>query len=100
MRANAAGGNSTSAATGVGNPGEEAAAQAAGAPAAAPAIDPKKIARFKELLAKAGGAAAPAAGGAAQASGSPAKPAAGFANTGGGAAVGNPNMTKQGVARQ
>jgi hypothetical protein len=105
MRANAAGGNSTSAATGVGNPGEEAAAQAAGAPAAAPAIDPKKIARFKELLAKAAAPAAPAAtaapaAGAAQASGSPAKPAAGFANTGGGAAVGNPNMTKQGVAGQ
>jgi hypothetical protein len=44
MRANAAGGNSTSAATGVGNPGEEAAAQAAAdkakAPAAAPAGAP------------------------------------------------------------
>jgi hypothetical protein len=40
---------------------------AAPAAAAAPAIDPKKIARFKELLAKAGGAAAPAAGGTAAA---------------------------------
>ena len=37
MRANAAGGNSTSAATGVGNPGEEAAAQAGGSTAASPA---------------------------------------------------------------
>jgi peptidoglycan hydrolase-like protein with peptidoglycan-binding domain len=52
------------------------AAQTAGmdkppAAAASPAADPKKIARFKELLAKAapaaGGAAAPAAGGAAKA---------------------------------
>jgi hypothetical protein len=39
-------------------------APTAAAPAAA---DPKKIARFKELLAKAGGAAAPASGGAAAA---------------------------------
>lgn len=113
MRANAAGGNSTSAATGVGNPGEEAAAQAAAAGAAKPtapaAPDPAVTAtreKFKALmdkLAKTGGvtgaAAAPAAAPAAKppVSGKPA--AAGFANTGGGAAVGNPNMTKQGVAR-
>jgi hypothetical protein len=62
MRANAAGGNSTSAATGVGNPGEEAAAQAAadGAatkPADAPAdaggsINPATLAQYKALLDK------------------------------------------------
>ena len=67
MRANAAGGNSTSAATGVGNPGEEAAAQAAadGAatkpaePAAEPAkggINPTVLNRYKELLDKLEGA--------------------------------------------
>lgn len=60
MRANAAGGNSTSAATGVGNPGEEAAATAAAGAAADKALasgtpDPKKLARYKELIAKAKG---------------------------------------------
>lgn len=53
----------------------------AAASTAASTVDPKKMARFKELLAKAaapaGGAAKPAAG--AQASGSPAKSAAGGA---------------------
>ena len=62
MRANAAGGNSTSAATGVGNPGEEAAAQAAAdaagtKPADAPAdaggsINPATLAQYKALLDK------------------------------------------------
>ena len=73
MRANAAGGNSTSAATGVGNPGEEAAAQAAqaAAPAAPAAVDPAVAAtreKFKALLDKlektggvSGSAPAPAA---------------------------------------
>ena len=71
MRAMAAGGNSTSAATGVGNPGEEAAAQAAadGAatkpaepvaePVAEPAkggINPTVLNRYKELLDKLEGA--------------------------------------------
>ena len=58
MRANAAGGNSTSAATGVGNPGEEAAAQAAADGAATkPAdaggtINPATLAQYKALLDK------------------------------------------------
>jgi hypothetical protein len=67
--------------------------------AAAPTIDPAKLKRFQELLAKASTpAAAPAA---APATGAATKPAApGFANTGGGAAVGNPNMAKQGVAKE
>ena len=62
MRAMAAGGNSTSAATGVGNPGEEAAAQAAAdaaatKPADAPAdaggsINPATLAQYKALLDK------------------------------------------------
>ena len=58
MRANAAGGNSTSAATGVGNPGEEAAAQAAAdAAATKPAdaggsINPATLAQYKALLDK------------------------------------------------
>lgn len=78
------------------------------APAAPAAVDPAVAAtreKFKALmdkLAKTGGvtgaASAPAAAPAAKppVSGKPA--AAGFANTGGGAAVGNPNMAKQGVA--
>ena len=101
----------TSAATGVGNPGEEAAAQAAADGAATkPAadqqtIDPAKLARFKELLAKAATPAAPKPTQIAPqpkpATGAGTKPAAaGFANTGGGAAVGNPNMAKQGVAKE
>jgi hypothetical protein len=112
MRANAAGGNSTSAATGVGNPGEEAAAQAAqaAAPAAPAAVDPAVAAtreKFKALMDKlektggvSGSAPAPSAP-AKPATGAGTKPAAaGFANTGGGAAVGNPNMAKQGVAKE
>jgi hypothetical protein len=69
------------------------------ATAAAPTIDPAKLKRFQELLAKASTpAAAPAA---APATGAATKPAApGFANTGGGAAVGNPNMAKQGAAKE
>jgi hypothetical protein len=111
MRANAAGGNSTSAATGVGNPGEEAAAQAAqaAAPAAPAAVDPAVAAtreKFKALLdklEKTGGVSgsAPAPTAPKPATGAGTKPAAaGFANTGGGAAVGNPNMAKQGVAKE
>ena len=75
------------------------AAMTANAAAAAPTIDPAKLKRFQELLAKASTpAAAPAA---APATGAATKPAAsGFANTGGGAAVGNPNMAKQGVAKE
>ena len=116
MRANAAGGNSTSAATGVGNPGEEAAAQAAAAQAAAPATaqppaggagGPDAVAatrkRMQELLDKlektggvSGAPAAPAAK--PPVGGKPAAPAPGFANTGGGAATGNPNIAKQGAA--
>jgi hypothetical protein len=86
-----------------------AAAGAAKPPAAAPAaVDPAIAAtreKFKALmdkLAKTGGVTGAAAGAAPAAkppvSGKPAP--AGFANTGGGAAVGNPNMTKQGVAGQ
>ena len=69
------------------------------ATAAAPTIDPAKLKRFQELLAKASTpAAAPAA---APSTGAATKPAApGFANTGGGAAVGNPNMAKQGAAKE
>jgi len=63
MRANAAGGNSTSAATGVGNPGEEAAAelakikQNAGLPStqgaeASAKFKAEKLARLKEITAK------------------------------------------------
>ena len=116
MRAMAAGGNSTSAATGVGNPGEEAAAQAAadGAatkPADAPAqggVNPTVINRYKELLDKLEGASKkPAEAPAKPATGAATKPAvgdkwqqAGGAVTGGGAAVGNPNMAKQGVAKE
>ncbi len=118
-RAMAAGGNSTSAATGVGNPGEEAAAQAAAdgtaKPTAPAAVDPAVAAtreKFKALmdkLAKTGGVTGAAATPAAPAKVKHIAPApkppvggkpAGFANTGGGAAVGNPNMAKQGVAGQ
>jgi hypothetical protein len=75
------------------------AAMTANAAAAAPTIDPAKLKRFQELLAKASTpASAPAS---APATGAATKPAApGFANTGGGAAVGNPNMAKQGVAKE
>jgi hypothetical protein len=84
-----------------------AAAAGAAKPAAAPAaVDPAVAAtreKFKALmdkLAKTGGVTGAAAAPAAKppVSGKPAP--AGFANTGGGAAVGNPNMTKQGVAGQ
>jgi hypothetical protein len=69
------------------------------------AVDPAVAAtreKFKALmdkLAKTGGVTGAAAAPAAKppVGGKPA--AAGFANTGGGAAVGNPNLTKQGVAR-
>jgi hypothetical protein len=62
-----------------GNAGEAEAQAAMAAQAAAPTADPKKIARFKELLAKAaapaaGGATAPAAGGAAAGGAAKAKP--------------------------
>jgi LysM repeat protein len=72
----AAGGGDTGEVPGVTT--QSGATPAAPAAAATPAADPKKIARFKELLAKAGGAAAPAAGGAAKA-----KPAATPASAGG-----------------
>jgi hypothetical protein len=74
MRANAAGGNSTSAATGVGNPGEEAAAQAGGAaqPASTTGGDTGEVPGVTTQA----GATPATSGGAAQ----PAKPAAPAAN--------------------
>lgn len=89
MRANAAGGNSTSAATGVGNPGEEAAAQAAadkpagsfdsfGNPvaagsAAATNADPTGLAQAQQDVNAAQAAPAKPAGGAAQPAKAPGK---------------------------
>lgn len=74
------------------------------APAAPAAVDPAVAAtreKFKALmdkLAKTGGVTGAAAAPAAKPPVSGKSAPAGFANTGGGAAVGNPNMTKQGVA--
>lgn len=99
------------------NPDEEekakevaAANTAAGGAATKPAaVDPAVAAtreKFKALMDKlektggvSGAAAAPAAAPAAG-TGAATKPSTGFANTGGGAAVGNPNMAKQGVAKE
>lgn len=73
------------------------------------AVDPAVAAtreKFKALMDKlektggvSGSAPAPAAP-AKPATGAATKPSTGFANTGGGAAVGNPNMAKQGVAKE
>jgi hypothetical protein len=82
----------------------------AGAATKPAAVDPAVAAtreKFKALMDKlektggvSGSAPAPAAP-ANPATGAGTKPAAaGFANTGGGAAVGNPNMAKQGVAKE
>lgn len=83
--------------------GSTADATATGA-ATKPAVDPAVAAtreKFKALMDKlektggvSGAAAAPAAP-AKPATGAATKPSTGFANTGGGAAVGNPNMAKQ-----
>jgi len=94
---------------------QEAGANTAGqaaAPAAPAAVDPAVAAtreKFKALMDKlektggvSGSAPAPAAPAkptqiAPAPTGAATKPSTGFANTGGGAAVGNPNMAKQGV---
>ena len=79
------------------------------APAKPAAVDPAVAAtreKFKALMDKlektggvSGSAPAPAAP-AKPTTGAATKPSTGFANTGGGAAVGNPNMAKQGVAKE